>query len=610
MLDLVRNLVSSFIGKILLAVMILSFALWGVGDILSSGNSQLAAKIGNEKITLNEFYYEFQNLVRNYNQANSSNVSPKEAYENNFHNLLLNELVFSKMINNYSKNENILINDESLKKVILDLPQFQNQNGVFSKNKYKNYIFNNFETEDAFLKQIESTIYKGLIFEVYNIKNFMNDKIVDLIYQHEGEKIKIGYFLINKDQLDISINQNLLKKHYDENKTDYLIPESVIIDYIEINLQDFKDLSLIKNEQALNYYESNVEIYTKAEERDVQIFRFKSKTESHDFYNNTKNLNQIDFNDYILSNEINSNTIEQFTGETFTKDITDKVFKLELNKISETIEYNDIGFFNFKIKNIIPAKIQSYDEVSKAIFDYLALEAAYAEYDEAVNSVDEMLINDYSFKEILENTSNAKSVVSVNSDQFEKTLGDEVNFNGPVGYISDIIIKNNVAYIYKIMKKNEAHIPEFDKVKDKVKADFEIEEKNKIASMKAGQILIENQFKELDDFENFTKNKNYSLSTIEVSRANNEFLKDTTKKIFNLQENNVLKIHFSNGNIGVGIIVDKISADNTISNNFYSSIKDNINLSFNETIESIIGNEIIKNSEYEIYYNNIDQLFM
>ena len=36
--------------------MVLSFALWGVGDILTSGNSQLAAKVGNEKITLDEFY--------------------------------------------------------------------------------------------------------------------------------------------------------------------------------------------------------------------------------------------------------------------------------------------------------------------------------------------------------------------------------------------------------------------------------------------------------------------------------------------------------------------------------------------------------------------------
>ena len=52
MLDIVRNLVSSIFGKILLAIMVLSFALWGVGDILSSGNSQLAAKIGNEMTSI------------------------------------------------------------------------------------------------------------------------------------------------------------------------------------------------------------------------------------------------------------------------------------------------------------------------------------------------------------------------------------------------------------------------------------------------------------------------------------------------------------------------------------------------------------------------------
>ena len=45
MLDIVRNLVSSIFGKILLGLMVLSFALWGVGDILSSGNSKLAAKV-------------------------------------------------------------------------------------------------------------------------------------------------------------------------------------------------------------------------------------------------------------------------------------------------------------------------------------------------------------------------------------------------------------------------------------------------------------------------------------------------------------------------------------------------------------------------------------
>ena len=75
MLDIIRNLVSSIFGKILLAIMVLSFALWGVGDILSSGNSQLAAKVGNEKISLDEFYIKFQQTVRDYNQNTNSKTS-------------------------------------------------------------------------------------------------------------------------------------------------------------------------------------------------------------------------------------------------------------------------------------------------------------------------------------------------------------------------------------------------------------------------------------------------------------------------------------------------------------------------------------------------------
>ena len=68
MLDIIRNLVSSIFGKILLALMVLSFALWGVGDVLTSGNTQLAAKVGNHKITLNEFYNNFQRSISEFNQ--------------------------------------------------------------------------------------------------------------------------------------------------------------------------------------------------------------------------------------------------------------------------------------------------------------------------------------------------------------------------------------------------------------------------------------------------------------------------------------------------------------------------------------------------------------
>ena len=81
MLDIIRNLVASIFGKILLGIMVLSFALWGVGDLLNSGNSQLAAKVSKQKITLDDFYYEFQRSIDDFNNSLERRITLAEAYE-------------------------------------------------------------------------------------------------------------------------------------------------------------------------------------------------------------------------------------------------------------------------------------------------------------------------------------------------------------------------------------------------------------------------------------------------------------------------------------------------------------------------------------------------
>ena len=79
---------------------------------------------------MDEFYNEFQNTVSNYNQATNSNLSLRDAYDNQLHNLLLNDLIFSKMVNNYAKKYQIYINEETLKAVIKKMPQFKNNDAT------------------------------------------------------------------------------------------------------------------------------------------------------------------------------------------------------------------------------------------------------------------------------------------------------------------------------------------------------------------------------------------------------------------------------------------------------------------------------------------------
>ena len=614
MLDLVRNLVSSIFGKILLGIMVLSFALWGVGDILSSGNSQLAAKVGSETISLDEFYSEFQSTVRNYNQATQSNITMKEAYEMQLHNILLNDLIYSKMIMDYAKRKNIYINNESLKIVITDLPQFKNENGNFSELKYKSYILNNFPNEETFLKKMESIIYQGIIFENINVDNFISKSIIDQLYLFEAEKRSISYFLFNKDKVSIELNDQLLRKFYELNKEKYLKEKETIIDYIEINLEDFKKIENISTEQAKNYYTSNISQYSVKERREIEFARFDNETEALDFKKMYIDEESNEFKEFISNKNIKMSELKNFTGETFPDNITNEIFNLNLNEISRPLKYDDVGIYVFKIKKIDEAKKTKFEDVEDEIKDYLALDIAFQDFDESLNIADEMLINDYSFKEIANIQQNTRRYESINLKDFLVKFDDNlttINDDMPIGYISDLIINENIAYIYTIINKEKSYIPEFHEIRNSVEIDFTQNEINSKLMSMAENIHSKLSSNDQESFENYASENKYEIINYDnLKRSNDIFHTDTIEELFSSKLNSVIKIKLKNGNIGLGRISVITKPKIEENSEMYKIVKNNIYNNFNTSLESLIGNEIIKNSTYEIYNQNIDRLFM
>ena len=614
MLDIIRNLVSSIFGKILLAIMVLSFALWGVGDILSSGNSQLAAKVGNEKISLDEFYIKFQQTVRDYNQNTNSNLSLKEAYELQLHNLLLQDLIYSKMVNDYAKKRGIYLNEESLKSVISNLDEFKDSNEIFSNIKYKNFILNNFQSEEAFLSEIENSIFQGIIFESFNADNYINDAIINKLYDYEGEKRTISYFLLNKNEVKIDTNNNLINDYYLDNKSNYLIPEKTIIDFIEVNINDFKRKENINIVEAQDYYSNNIDQYTEVESRNIHFIRFSDESEAYDFYNAVVGKNINDFNEYIKKNDFKLSNIDKFTGGTFSKNISEFIFKLDVNTLSEPISYDDLGFYLFKVTEVNDEKVINFETVKNEILEYLALEAAYQEFDDTINILDELLINDYTFDEIVENQLNIKVSENIDFEQFVVKLGKENAFldeNTPVGFISEIIIKENIAYIYTLKEKQKSYVPDLEKIREKVIIDYVAEQKDKNLNKLSDDILNSIKIQKEDSFSEYVLNNDYNLLKLEkINRTNSDLQNETVVNAFNNKLNQPFKILTSDGGIGIGVVTEIIMPRNQISDDFYNSVKININNNFNSSLVNIMASEIIQNSSYEIYDQNIDKLFM
>tara|TARA_Y100000590_G_scaffold446298_1_gene579793 strand:- start:1187 stop:3061 length:1875 start_codon:yes stop_codon:yes gene_type:complete len=623
MLDIVRNLVSSIFGKILLGLMVLSFALWGVGDILSSGNSKLAAKVGNQKISLEEFYNKFGRKVQELNLSTGDQLTIQEAHEQNIDKLIINDLVYEKMVLEFANRNKIYITDNILKETIKSLPQFIGTNGKFSEQLYKNSIKRNFSSEEEFLNELTFVYINSLLFENFKSGDMTNQKIIELLYEYEGEERSIKYFIFNDKNITIETSEDDVKKYYNENKSKYLTDEKRTIEYLSFNLNHYKKLTSFPDDKVLNYYNENKDLFFKEEKRSVELVRFQNKENAEKFHEKWLTSNTKEIKKYIQDNNITVSEIDDLTRDSFETNVTNEIFKLEKDSIGSPIKISDAGYYVVKVTAISPEIQQTFKAVKQEILDEMSYSEAYDLYDQALNYADELLLSGYDLYDVAENL-DLRSIVETNEEiiktsKLDKFIQNQKNkdlfsdaYKQITNYTSDIIIDDETAYIYKIINIEEPFIQEFNNIKNQVSIDLKNHRIQKIMDEAANQFLVEYQFKNYDEFKNYVSSNKIqllSLDNIKRNSTGSPFKKSTIEEIFSLNEGNILKFKDSLSNIGVIYIKDVTSPKDKISNEFYYQVLKNIKLNYDLSIENIFGESIIEESTYEIFLQNIDNIF-
>ena len=435
-------------------------------------------------------------------------------------------------------------------------------------------------------------------------------------FNYEGEKRSLRYFILNDEDLDIKLSDELLREYYETEKFKYEVSQKTIIDYIEISLDQFVDLESIDENKIIEYYNDNINLYIKEEKREIEFARFRDKDSANEFYKTWVQNDPALIFSYMENNEVEINKIQDFTlsQNTFTDEIANTIFNLNIDDVSPPLEYQGIGYYVFKLLNIEKKETQLISEVEKDIKKYLAEETAYVEFDDTVNLADEMLLNDYDLNEIMDSLSKAEITKSSSSDNLVNKINNEeiqLSFDQPIGFLSEIIFNDNAAFIYSISDKKESFIPEFSMVKEEVERDYiENEKKSRISSM-ADKILIDLQFKGIDKFEEYAKLNSLEIRELNDLKRNDENIsKDSLSSIFNISLEDNVKIIMNNDDIGIGALIKITKPDSYISDTYYSEVENNIIQNFNSSLESIIGQKIIDNTDYEVYSQNIDKLFM
>ena len=613
MLNVIRNLVKSIAGKILLLVMVASFAVWGMGDLLRSGDSGLVATVGNQKITINEFYYQFQKKLNEFNQSLDQKLTEEEAHKQQISYLVLNEMVYGKLIQEFASKNSIYLSDTIIKNAIISIPQFKDDDGNFNKLLFDNAILNNFNNEAEFTDEISRIFLNNLLFENFKTPTPLNKNISNVFYSYEAETRDIIYFNITKSLLETApITDNEVKMFYDNNNNDYLTKKIIGIRFLNLNPKSFTSSISISNKDVELYYRQNIDRYSQQETRDIEIVNASSFDQSKkilELMNDTAKLSQ-----YIDKEGLVISKLKDVKFNDYDEKISNKIFANPVGIISDPIEFGNFNFLAIKVADINPIKVISLNEVKEEIVKNLKEEQSYQLFLENIDLIEKLNLTGSTLDEIAINFE-LNIVSAAANDLLDAINADDLNviLASDVGYQSDLIIEeNDNIYIVETINIQESNIPAYDEIKQKVRDDLDKFKINEELSSKISQLELLYKYTNEKTFNDFAdKNKLKLLVKDRIKRNGSEiFNQQTLDKIFKGNIYSSVMFKDLNDQYGLVFIKNINPADNLINDTEKQKLNININTSFNQSLENIMRNKLANDIKYELFLDNINNLFL
>jgi peptidyl-prolyl cis-trans isomerase D len=367
MLVQIRTGITNKIAKVLMAMVIVSFIVWGFGDVVRGSNTNVVARVGEKAISTDEFQRQLKQEVSKI-QGTDEKITYEHLKEQGINHLVLNNLINAKLLELFIHDLGLDISEERVKTLITTNPAFHSDEGKFDFRVFKSVIAHYNLNENEFKKIAKKeALMETLFATIFAIKP-APDILVDRLHRYVFEKRNLTVYSLSPT-IGLGItdpSDEELKKYFEAHKSVFKNLEKRTFQLANVNLKDFLEKEHITPEQIEKFYNDNIDHYGEQEKRDVYNFIFDTEEKANNFY---KELTETkDFNALLQEKKLSKEDalLTKLSKKDFEPKITDFVFSGKMEDISKPIK-TVMGYHVMKIANIYPSKAKTLAQVSKEI---------------------------------------------------------------------------------------------------------------------------------------------------------------------------------------------------------------------------------------------------
>lgn len=264
MLQSIRDRSHGSLSAIILSLVCLAFILWGIQSYLeSSSKNDVAAKVNGHVISQADVNAAYERLRQHEQMQLGSDFVIDSKIEATLKKQALNQLIMGQILSDAAVKNGYRVTKEEVDAALLSVPAFQ-VNGRFSRDRFNEVLNSILYNEKSFLNDMQMTMLINQVRAGFVESAFVLPSEITTAIKLVNQKRDIGYLIIPATHFKdtITINDEAAQQYYQQHQDQFIAPEQVSIEYLELSLPQIAATLHFTEQQLKQFYQDNLSNYT------------------------------------------------------------------------------------------------------------------------------------------------------------------------------------------------------------------------------------------------------------------------------------------------------------------------------------------------------------
>ncbi|MGZ0245939.1 MAG: SurA N-terminal domain-containing protein, partial [Alphaproteobacteria bacterium] len=393
LLEKMKKGVGKVVITILAVLLIISFAVWGIGDMVTPGaNYNQVAEVDGTSITQRQFQEQFQREMTRI-RARIGNIDAQQARNLGLADSTLNGLISRRLLGLQAADLGLLVSDEQVIEAIQRQPAFRNALGQFDRSVFQVTLANNGISEGMYVASLRQDTQQDYIGGVISAGAAAPPQLAETVYRYRNERRSADVIKIKRASLGSAPTptDTDLNAYLEKNVDQFRAPEYRRLSILHMDpAQVAKELSP-SEERIQREYEDRLSSLSVPERRRLEQILIKDEAAAKKAYGSLSEGRSFE----AVSKETTGKSGDDIKlglviAPDLLPDLATAAFALQKNQFSQPTK-SPLGWHIIRVTEIQLGREPKLAEVRKDIVSDLSNEMALDDLVTRANRVEDAL---------------------------------------------------------------------------------------------------------------------------------------------------------------------------------------------------------------------------